>query len=123
MRNLNELFKHNGKIYDIEALSQELGKDLTTMTRREMLKMDLHTFHKVCDYKAPHRASFKYITLEGEKIGWQFGEKVFYDTEEERDQARKEYRLEYEAIKYRNKLLKQIQELSTEELEKIVNSL
>ena len=78
---------------------------------------------KVCDYKIKD-GSFKYTDLDGtEKIAWQMGEKTWFDTKEERDQAREDYAREYEETKYRTKLLARLKELSTEELENLVKGL
>lgn len=78
---------------------------------------------KTCDYKK-NNGSFKYIDVDGtEKIAWQMGEKTWFDTQEERDQARIEYNKEYESKKYRTQLLERLKELSTEELEKLVKSI
>ena len=120
---LTELYTHNGKTYTAEALSKVIGKDITTIKYRELRELGCARKHCICNYNTPNKASFEYITINGVKTAWQFGEKTFFDTEEERDAAREEYRQTREQMKYRNELLKKIQELSTEELEKIIKNI
>ena len=120
---LKELYSYNNKTYTAEALSNAIGKDVTVMKHRELRALGCARKHCICNYNTPSKASFEYITINGVKIAWQFGEKTFFDTEEERDTAREEYRQAREQMKYRNELLKKIQELSTEELEKIIKNI
>lgn len=55
------------------------------------------------------------------RLGYQFGEKTWFDTEEELKTAREEYQRERKKIHERNALLKELANLSTEELRKLVN--
>lgn len=55
------------------------------------------------------------------RLGYQFGEKTWFDTEEELKTAREEYQRERKEIHERNILLKELATLSTEELRKLVN--
>ena len=123
MHYTKDLYTFKGKTYTKEALSKLLNKDVTTLTREEEYELKVSRKSGTCNYNTPNRASFEYITLQGIKTAWRFGEKVFYDTEEERDAMRKEYHEDRNDLMYRNKLLKQIEELSTEELEKILKNL
>ena len=120
---LKALYTFENKIYTPDALIQKLGKDITKMRYRERLELGCRHFHRVCDYKAPHKATFKYYTVEGEKTAWQFGETAYFDTEAERDEARENYKVMREASKHRTQLLNKLAELDTETLEKIVNGL
>jgi hypothetical protein len=120
---LTELYTYNSKTYTADALSKVIGKDITTMKLRELRELGCARKHCICNYNTPSKASFEYITINGVKTAWQFGEKTFFDTEEERDATREEYRQTREQMKYRNELLKKIQELSTEELEKIIKNI
>ena len=99
--NLKELYKYENKIYTLKALSEMLKKDLTQMTYREIHNLGIHSFHRCCNYNTPSKATFEYITTEGVKIAWQFGEIAYFDTEAERDEARAEYLAYREEIAYR----------------------
>ena len=120
---LRKLYKFEGKIYSLDGLSKVVGVDLTQMTTREIYRMGYNRFFRVCNYNNSNRASFKYYTAEGEKIGWQFGEQTYFDTEAERDAERARCQAIREESKRRTELLKKISELDTETLEKIVNNL
>jgi len=117
---LHDLYSHEGKYYTVEALNEKVGYDITEFKYAERMDRGFRKVHRICDYNKPNRASFEYYTTEGVKVGWQYGERYFFDTEEERDEQREIYRRNREESKYRNELLKQIKELATEELEKIV---
>lgn len=120
---LHKLFTFEKGIYTAEALSQKLGKNILEMKHTERVKMGCHRFHRICNYNSPLKASFKYHTISGEKIGWQFGEKTYFDTEEERDAERARCQKIREESKHRTELLNKLAELDTDTLEKIVNSL
>jgi hypothetical protein len=120
---LRKLFTFEKGIYTAEALSQKLGKDVLEIRYKELVEMGCHHFHRICDYKSPSKATFKYHTISGEKIGWQFGEKTYFDTEEERDAERVRCQKIREESKRRTELLNKLAELDTNTLEKIVNSL
>ena len=96
---IKDLFKYNGKIYTAEALSIVIRKNVTIMTYREKEMYGCKRYFRTCNYNTPTKASFTYYDLAGEKIAWQFGEKVFFDTEEERDKAREEYKASREENK------------------------
>lgn len=115
-----EIRTYRGKRYTVEALSKELNVDVTKIGYKGCKALGIGRLHYTTDYNTPHRASFEYITIEGTKRGWQFGERVFFDTEEERDAKREEYRIQREESKYRTELLNKIKELRTEDLEAIV---
>ena len=107
---IRELVKNNGKIYVKGYLSARGLKEDTI-------------YQKTCDYSKKD-GSFQYTDLDGTvKTAWQMAEKTWFDTKEERDQAREDYAREYEEIKYRTKLLARLKELSTEELENLVKGL
>ena len=120
---LKELYTYKGKTYTVEVLNKIIGKDITTMKHRELRELGCQRKHNICNYNTPSKASFNYYTINGVQTGWQFGEHTYFDTEEERDTAREEYKQTREQMKYRNELLKKIQELSTEELEKIIKNI
>lgn len=115
-----EIRTYRGKRYTAEALSKELNVDVTKIGHRRCEALGISRLHYTTDYNTSNRASFEYITVEGIKRGWQFGERVFFDTEEERDAKREEYRIQREEGKYRTQLLNKIKELRTEDLEVIV---
>ena len=120
---INELFSYNNKIYDAQAMSKLLNVDITVLNFKERKALGCKKMlYRICDYNKPNKGSFKYNTVNGEKIAWQFGEKTFFDTEEERNQAREEYQASREESKYRNKLLAKINQLTTEELENILKN-
>ena len=120
---LHELYRYDNEIYTLEALSKVIGQDLTQMKPIQRHRLGLNKFHRVCNYNTPSKASFEYITIEGVKIGWQFGEQTFFDTEEERDAMRAEYQKIREESKRRTQLLNRLAELDTDTLEKLINSL
>ena len=120
MHEMREIYTYKGKRYDEKALSKELHFDVSNARFDFLNRVGICRFHRMCDYKKSNRASFDYITPEGIKTGWQFGEKVFFDTEEERDAERAKFQKSREENKHRVELLNRLQELSTEELERIV---
>lgn len=120
MHEAREIRTYKGKRYTVEALSKELNVDVAKIGYKECKVLGISRLHYTTDYNTPNRASFEYITVEGIKRGWQFGERVFFDTEEERDAKREEYRIQREESKYRTQLLNKIKELRTEDLEAIV---
>lgn len=120
---IKEIYTYGGKRYDEKALSKKLQFDVGNAKFDFLNRMGIRRFRRICDYKKSNRASFDYITLKGVKTGWQFGEKIFFDTEEERDAERAKFQQTREESKHRIELLNRLQELSTEELEKIVASI
>lgn len=120
---LETMYVFENKIYTIDALSKLLGTDLTKIKYSKKREMGCKKFFHIADYKSKSKASFIYYSIDGEKIAWQFGEKTYFDTETERDEARENHKKEQETSKYRTKLLKKIAELDTATLEQIVNNL
>ena len=120
MHEMTEIYTYEGRRYDEKAMSEKLHLDVNNVRFSFLNRIGVHRFHRICDYKKSNKASFDYITLEDVKTGWQFGERVFFDTEEERDAERAKFQKSREENKYRVELLNRLQELSTEELERIV---
>ena len=120
---MKDLFKYNGKIYTSNALAVILKINPAEMKYFERKENNVNIFRRKCDYNTPTKASFTYYDLAGEKVAWQFGEKVFFDTEEERDKAREEHKAIREENRerqgYLNKIMEYYSNMTTEELKKI----
>ena len=120
---MKDLFKYNGKIYTSKALAAILKINPTEVKYFERKEKNIDIFRRICNYNTSTKASFIYYDLAGEKVAWQFGEKVFFDTEEERDKAREENKILREKNKERqiclNKIMEYYSNMTTEELKKI----
>lgn len=105
---ITELVRNGARLYTKEAIEEIRGNFSRVHSRQ-------------CNYEI-REGSFEYVTAEGKKTAWQFGCYKFYDTKEERDAAREQYRVEQEEKHLRNNLLAEIGILPTETLQKIVES-
>lgn len=121
MHKMSELYIYEGRRYNAEALSNVIGYNVTTMKYRQLEVIGIKRMHgKSCDYKTGNRASFTYYGSNDIQTAWQFGEYTFFDTEAERDVMREAHRESVAQSHHRTELLKQINTLSTTDLEKIV---
>lgn len=115
---MNELFHivGNPKIYSkkaVEFVNQPIRRD-------EARKGDAVRIHSKINSGKAFRI-YDEIDSKEYRLGYQFGEKTWFDTEEELKTAREEYQRERKEIHERNALLKELANLSTEELRKLVN--
>ena len=122
MHNVNELFNINGaKLYTKDYIEAH-----------NIPKRNIYDIHNEGGWGHVYhinssKSTFNYYTAEGKKVGYLYGEKTWFDTEEERDAYRAERNIERAEETKRNKMIKAITEhlknLPTEELEKIMATL
>lgn len=115
---MNELFHivGNPKIYSAKAV--EFVNQSIRASKAQ--KGDAVRIHSKTNSGKPFRI-YDEINSKEYRLGYQFGEKTWFDTEEELKTAREEYQRERKEIHERNALLKELANLSTEELRKLVN--
>ena len=118
---MSELYIYEDRRYNAEALSNVIGYNVATMKYRQLQVIGVKRMSgKTCNYKTSNRASFTYYGSNDIQTAWQFGEHTFFDTEAERDAMREAHKASMAQSHYRTELLKKINTLSTENLEKIV---
>lgn len=92
---MNELYKtNNNRLFSIKNIDNQKYK----------------VSSKTCDYKV-NDGSFKYLDENNQiKTAWQYGEKTWFDTKEERDSYRAESNKAYDELVAKNKVIKAINE-------------
>ena len=119
MHTYEELYKINGqKLYTWDYIE---ANNIPKSNRHD------NTGWSKCYYLGPDKGTKNIHTAQGMRVVYTYGEKTWFDTEEERDAYRAERNAERAEETKRNKMLKVIMEhyktLSTEELEKMVATL
>lgn len=118
MHSMDELYKINGqKFYTKDYIIAHNVPKRKSFGSNEGWSLALYA----CANK---KGYITIITADGEKKGYLFGERAWFDTEEERDAYRAQRNAQMAENSKRNKMLKAImvhyESMSTEELEQVV---
>lgn len=113
LHNINELYRAQGSN---KLLTKEAGE--IVQKHRPVYKVH-HYIH--------HKDAVNVYDVDGVKTIYMFGEKTWFDTQEELDAHRAAYQKEQEKLKERNKIKKSIiaklDNMTTEQLQAILESL
>lgn len=117
--NIDELFHIVGdpKIYSATAV-----KFVNQPIPSKAQKGDAIKIHSRINTGKPFRI-FDEIGSKKHRLGYLFGEKIWFDTQEELNNYREKYWEERAIIAKKNNLLKKLEKLSIEELENLVNKI
>lgn len=118
--NVKELYKVNGEKFYTEDY-------LAIYNIPKAKSWDIRNGWTVAHALGSNKDSFRIYTAEGVKIAYAYGEKTWFDTQEERDAYREEQNILRTITSHRNKVLKEITNklnlMTTEELENFLKNM